>query len=256
MKSSLLDLRLVAICAALAAWLIADTLAPHLASHGRHAQLAWTMGVALPGVTLAIFSMSRIRLGRWWIVVAAVAAVVVLGADDGVVRSGATLTKLVCASAVGFSLAPAIRSRVELVVIAVVVAASDISSVADGPSRMILTHHHSVFSALTLQLHTLGTTSVSQLGMTDVLFFAGFLDSVTRLGLRRRATWLAMTGSLAVTAVLADLTRDLMPALPLLAVSMLIVNLDRLVSGLWTPSLRGRLMRLRPVKLCGRAPIS
>ncbi len=68
------------------------------------------------------------------------------------------------------------------------------------------------------------------LGLPDVLFFALFLGAAARFGLRRRATWLALIGSLGlttVTAVYADPFKTSgLPALPGISLAFLLVNAD------------------------------
>jgi hypothetical protein len=139
-----------------------------------------------------------------------------------------TPVKLVCAASLGFFLARVVQLAVEMVVIAVVIAVSDVVSVLRGPTAVIAAHHRSLLDALSLEFHALGGDGVSSLGMTDVVFFAGFLAVAARLGLRVRATWLAMTASLCATSVIAFASGRLMPALPLLAVAAVAVNADRL----------------------------
>lgn len=71
--------------------------------------------------------------------------------------------------------------------------------------------------------------SAAKLGLPDLLFFALFLAAADRFGLRRAATWLAMTVSFGVTlAGTYFLDVDGLPALPLLALAFLLANADLL----------------------------
>jgi hypothetical protein len=68
------------------------------------------------------------------------------------------------------------------------------------------------------------------LGLSDVFFFALFLGAAARFGLRRRATWLALVGSLGLTTVLAVYADPFktsgLPALPGISLAFLLVNAD------------------------------
>ena len=68
------------------------------------------------------------------------------------------------------------------------------------------------------------------LGLPDVLFFSLFLGAAARFGLRRRATWLALVGSLGLTTVLAVYADPFktsgLPALPGISLAFLLVNVD------------------------------
>ena len=71
--------------------------------------------------------------------------------------------------------------------------------------------------------------SSAKLGLPDLLFFALFLAATDRFGLRRLATWAAMTLSFGTTLAgtyFFDVSG--LPALPLLAVAFLVVNADLL----------------------------
>lgn len=71
--------------------------------------------------------------------------------------------------------------------------------------------------------------SSAKLGLPDLLFFALFLGAAERFGLRRLATWAAMTLSFGVTlAGTYFLDVDGLPALPLLAFAFLLANADLL----------------------------
>lgn len=68
------------------------------------------------------------------------------------------------------------------------------------------------------------------LGLSDVFFFALFLGAAARFGLRRRATWLALVGSLGLTTVLAVYADPFktsgLPALPGISLAFLLANAD------------------------------
>ncbi len=79
-------------------------------------------------------------------------------------------------------------------------------------------------------LRTSSAPTSAGLGLPDVLFFSLFLGAAARFGLRRRATWLALVGSLGLTTVLAVYADPFktsgLPALPGISLAFLLVNAD------------------------------
>ena len=121
-----------------------------------------------------------------------------------------------------------LRTPVELAAIAVLVAAVDALSVAAGPTHVIVEHHTDVLDTFTLAFHPLGTFGAAQIGVSDFVFFALFVAAAGRMGLRRWATWAAMTASFGVTAAISYATDATLPALPLLSLGLLLANADLL----------------------------
>jgi hypothetical protein len=156
-----------------------------------------------------------------------VAVLVAAAGEQGAVESAA---KLIAAGALGYVVGQAVGARVELLVIAGVIAVSDIVSVLRGPTKLLAAHHPATFAALTVHFHPVGTNRTAELGTTDILFLAAFLAAADRLGLRVVATWIAMVLSFAVTVVISAATDHIVPALPLLAAGAVIANADLLVS--------------------------
>src|SRR5262249_58445183 len=102
----------------------------------------------------------------------------------------------------------------------------DSSSVCGGPTKEIIHHKEGVFTALSFAFPVPGG-GAARLGIPDLLFFALFLASADRFGLRVGWTWLAMTLSFGATLALATGFESLgLPALPLLAVGFLGPNVD------------------------------
>ena len=74
-----------------------------------------------------------------------------------------------------------------------------------------------------------GEDGAALIGPPDVLFFALFLATADRFGLRVRWTWAAMVGLLALTLVLTDVFEIAgLPALPAVAIGFLLPNADLL----------------------------
>jgi hypothetical protein len=222
---------LVRLAAALAALAAFDLAAPHIAgSAGTALQIAGLSLISIPLATLVPRAMKPPTavgaqlLGAFGGAVAATAVLIWAGYPG----TPATLTKLCAASVLGLALGSLLQTTAEIVGIALLIAAVDIYSVAAGPTRVIVEHHVEVLNAFTLAFHPLGSQGVAQIGASDFVFFAVFLAASTRLGLRREAGWLAMTASFGVTLMLSYLLDRALPALPLLSLSFLAVNLGPL----------------------------
>jgi hypothetical protein len=114
-----------------------------------------------------------------------------------------------------------------VVLVAFVVPWVDAYSVWRGPTKTIVNHHATVFSAFSFTFPV--PDGATHLGLPDLFFFALFLGAAARFGLRVRLTWLALSLSFGATMALA-VWQDVggLPALPLLAVGFLAPNADLL----------------------------
>jgi hypothetical protein len=205
--------------------------APHLPDPGRHAQIAALALVSFPLATLVIAAIVPIRASAPRLLLCALAAVAVTAAliAAGLEGTPATLGKLVAAACIGMALAGLLQTAVEMVAIAVLVAAVDAYSVAAGPTHAIVLHHQQVLGAFTLAFHPPGSYAVAQIGASDFVFFALFLSATVRMGLRMWPTWAAMTASLGITMMLSYAFDAALPALPLLSLAFLGTNADLLL---------------------------
>ncbi len=208
----------------------ANVLVPHLPAVGTAVQVAGLALVSFPLATLAVYAAvplagtgSRL-LGAG----AAAAALTAVLIASGLGGTPATLTKLVAAACVGMALAALLQSAVEVVAIAVLIAAVDAYSVAAGPTKVIVEHHGAVLNAFTLGFHPIGSAGVAQIGASDFVFFALFATTAARLALRPRLTWLTMTASFGATSTLSYALDRPLPALPLLSLGFLVANADLL----------------------------
>jgi hypothetical protein len=116
-----------------------------------------------------------------------------------------------------------------VVLVAAIIPVVDIYSVFAGPTKEITTNHEQTFFALSFAFPAPGALGQANLGLPDLLFFALFLATTVRWGLRTNWTWLAMVVSFGATMALAvGLDVDGLPALPLLSVAFLGTNADLL----------------------------
>lgn len=223
--------RLLAI-AALVALFAVETAAPHLPDPGTALQVTWIAVIAIPLATVAIALVAAPPPPRVWL---GVTVAVGLALSIGLIQLGysttpATITKLIASAAIGLLLGSYLTARIEVVVVAIIIAVVDIASVAAGPTHEIVAHHPKTLDALTLNLHPIGSYGVAQIGCSDLVFFAFFTAAAASLGLRRWITWLVMTASFGLTLALAYAFDLALPALPLLSVAFLAANADLLIA--------------------------
>ena len=208
-----------------------NLLAPHLPEPRTWGQIAGLALVSFPLATLVVAALQPFAGSRPGVLAAAAAAGAALAGiliAAGLAGTPATLAKLVAAACAGFALTVLLRTPLELAGIAVLVAAVDALSVAAGPTHVIVEHHTDVLDTFTLAFHPLGDSGAAQIGVSDFVFFALFAASAARMGLRRRATWAAMTASFGATAAISYATDAALPALPLLSAGLLLPNADLL----------------------------
>jgi hypothetical protein len=116
-----------------------------------------------------------------------------------------------------------------VVVVSLIIPWVDAYSVWRGPTKVIVTHHAHVFTALSYAFPIPGEHTAANLGVPDVLFFSLFLAAAARFALRVRWTWFALTASFGITIALAvALSLGGLPALPGLSLGFLLPNADLL----------------------------
>jgi hypothetical protein len=112
--------------------------------------------------------------------------------------------------------------------VAVIVPWMDVWSVAFGPTRYVVEEKPGFFDQISVAFALPDGGSVN-LGPPDVIFFALFLATAARFGLRVGWTWIGMAGLLAATLVLVwewDVIG--LPALPAVCLGFLLPNADLL----------------------------
>lgn len=211
----------------------ANLSAPHLPAAGATGQVAWFALVAFPLATLTPRAVcggrsSRLRLAVGTAVAAALAAGLIAAGLGG---TPATLAKLVAATLTGMLLGSLLSSLSEVAVIAVLVAAVDVYSVAAGPTHVIAAHHRSLLDDFTLTLVAPGGAGSGQIGASDLALFALFMTAVVRFGLPGWRAWTWMTASFGATMALAMRFDTGLPALPLLGLAFLIAAAPALLAA-------------------------
>jgi hypothetical protein len=141
----------------------------------------------------------------------------------------ANVPEALFAGAVGLLLAAALATPAVAVAVPLFVAAIDVWSVASGPTSRLVQSGRDPVDVLSFDFPAWGGGSAGGLGLTDAVFIAMFAGWAWRFGLRRRATLAGMAAGLLAALVLSLVTRDAIPALPLIAAGYLLPNVDRLV---------------------------
>jgi hypothetical protein len=145
------------------------------------------------------------------------------------------VAKLAAFALVGFWFLHLFEALSWVVLVAVVVPVVDIASVYRGPTRVVVEEEPGLFELIAVALALPGEDAAARLGPPDILFFALFLGTAARFGLRVGATWCGMTACLAATiAATYALDLDGLPGLPAIALGFLVPNADLLWRALRT----------------------
>ena len=192
---------------------------------GLMAMLVWgllplqVLGRRLPLLTVAALPLAVLFVWLGWIPLANVA-------------------KIVAAAALGMWIATELEKLSWIVIVAAVSAVIDIASVAAGPTKVLIDKGPVVVGYFTIGVTWFGYTyaeAFTGLGVSDVIFFALYLATAQRFGLRVGWSAVAMVASFLATIALA-MWWTALPALPLLSVAFLAVNADRLLAQLRRPA--------------------
>jgi len=206
------------------------------------ASLGWDVTFLALALIPALFALSAVALPVRRAGFPALALLFVLLAGGAAVAGAwaapvpGMFLKLGAVTVVGFAFAALFESVTWVAGVAVVIPWIDAWSVWRGPTRHLVTQRRHVFDTFSLAFPVPGEHAAAALGLPDALFFAVFLASAARWGLRTRLTWLALTLSFGATLALSAYTSVFgnagVPALPLLSVGFLLPNLDLLVKRL------------------------
>jgi hypothetical protein len=222
----------VALAAEVVAALVAyDLVVADLPALSTWADVLLVALVLLPATLLLPWAALPLRSRHGVLAVALAFAVLAAVCSRADLDVAANLAKVAAVTGGGYWFLTLFERPSWLVLVAAIVPLVDSVSVWRGPTREIVSDRPNVFGALSIAFPTPGGGSY-QLGLPDVLFFSLFLAAAARWHLRVGATWVAMTASFGVTIALATWVDPFgiggLPALPLLCLSFLLVNADRL----------------------------
>jgi hypothetical protein len=137
------------------------------------------------------------------------------------------VTKLLALTMLGYLFMQAFEALSWVVLIAFIIPWVDALSVWRGPTDYVVSEKPSLFDRISIAFRIPGEEGSANIGPPDVLFFALFLATAARFGLRVGWTWISMVGLLVLTLV-ATTQFDVggLPALPAIAVGFLLPNVD------------------------------
>ena len=144
--------------------------------------------------------------------------------------------QVVAAAGLGIMLARQVAAAWWLAAFAGVAIMADAWSVFAGPTRRVVEQAPGVLDYVLVHSSPLGGPLAGLgLGMSDLVFLAFFLAGSRALGLNVRGGYAAMLGSFVVTVMLAVWWKPAVPALPLLSLAFLAINIP-----LWAAMARHR----------------
>jgi hypothetical protein len=137
------------------------------------------------------------------------------------------VTKVLALTALGYLFMQVFEALTWVALIALIIPWVDAVSVWRGPTDYVVSEQPSLFERISIAFRLPGDESSANLGPPDILFFALFLSSASRFGLRVAWTWICMAGLLTLTLILTTvLDVDGLPALPAIAIGFLAPNAD------------------------------
>ncbi len=151
----------------------------------------------------------------------------------------ANASKIGAATFVGLALARRVTSPGVAILVAVLATAADVFSVFAGPTRALTESIEraepsllsDLLGLLLLLLPTFGNPMGFALGVSDLLFLALFAATAQLLeGLRPRITLALGCASILIAMLTGLLLSHPLPALPFIALSFLLANLDSLIT--------------------------
>jgi hypothetical protein len=137
------------------------------------------------------------------------------------------VTKLLALTMLGYVFMGVFEALSWVVLIALIIPWVDALSVWRGPTDYVVSQQPGLFDRISIAFRLPGEEGSANLGPPDILFFALFLSTAQRFGLRVGWTWASMVGLLALTLILTtkwDVAG--LPALPAIAIGFLLPNVD------------------------------
>ena len=206
-----------------------DEVAQHLWRQGVWWDVAWIAIVLMPatfGLVLIALPLSR---SRWEELLPVGFAFAVLAAVLTIAHWNvpANFARLAAASLLAWAFLRMFESLAQVVLVSLVIPWIDALSVWRGPTKTLTSQHPHVFSVLSYAFPVPGKHAAANLGVPDLFFFALFLATAKRFGLRVVPTWIGLVAGLGVTIALTVWWNlNGLPALPGISVGFLLPNAD------------------------------
>lgn len=217
---------LAAVLAALVAWDAHASRLPELADRW---DVALVAVLVLPATFAVVWLVEPLAATRAAVVGLVAAAALAVLLDLAGLASFFNATKIVAFALFGFVFLQLLEALSWVVLVALIVPWVDVASVYRGPTRVVVEEEPGIFERIAISFALPGEDAAARLGPPDVIFFALFLATAHRFGLRVAATWIGMTAALGATLVLTyAFELDGLPALPAVALGFLVPNADLL----------------------------
>ena len=221
--------RTTALAATLLVLALWDAHASRLPAVANAWDVALVAALVIPATFLAVWLLRPAASARALLPALIATGVLAALLDLAGLESLFNVTKIVAFALFGFWFLQLLEALSWVVLVAAVVPWVDIVSVYRGPTKVVLEEEPGLFERIAISFALPGEDAAARLGPPDVIFFALFLATASRFGLRVVATWLGMSSAIAATLVLTyALELDGLPALPAVALGFLVPNADLL----------------------------
>jgi hypothetical protein len=188
-------------------------------------------GVGLAALGGCVLALVGAREQTWALVTLGLGgALLTVALQAGGVSAGANVFEAAMATAAGMLFARLLAAPQALVTVPLLVAGIDAVSVFSGPGSSLIRERPAQVDFLVFPLPAWGGGTAGQLGLADLVFLAVFAAWAWHFGLRARITAAALVAALLVAFVLNLELGRAVPILPLLAIALLVPNLDRVLA--------------------------
>ena len=228
--SSLLSWRrAVALGGALAAVVVYGAGAGRLPTMSEAWDVAFVAAVLIPVTVGVLWLALPLARARGLLPVALAVGLLAVVLEVAGIGSAFNAAKVVAFALLGFVFLEFFQELSWVVFVAAIIPWIDAISVWRGPTKVVVTQHPGLFDRISIAFRIPGEGGSANLGPPDILFFALFLATAQRFGLRVAWTWIATCVFLGVTLALAS-AFDLagLPALPAISLGFLLPNADLL----------------------------
>lgn len=221
--------RAVTLVGLLALLVLYDALAGELPDLSLAWDTALIAAVLIPATFAVVWLLLPVSGARWLLPAAIMLGLLAVGFHLAGLGALFNVTKLLALALFGFWFLELFQVLSWVVLVACIVPWVDAVSVWRGPTEYVVSEQPGLFERISIAFPLPGEEGSANLGPPDVIFFALFLATAARHGLRPGATWIAMTGLLSLTLVLT-VAFDVagLPALPAVCIGFLLPNADLL----------------------------
>jgi hypothetical protein len=223
--------RALALAALLAALVAYDAGAGLLPDVSEAWDVAFVTVVLMPATVSVVWLVLPLARARGVFPVALALGLLAFLLQLAGVDSGFNAAKIVALTLLGFAFLELFQELSWVVLVASIIPWVDAASVWRGPTKVVVTKHPGLFDRISVAFRIPGESGSANLGPPDILFFALFLATAQRFGLRVGWTWIATTALLGLTLALTTIFDFAgLPALPAISLGFFVPNADLLLA--------------------------